>query len=101
LAPVSDQLFCDRPGPDDPGGLGAEESGIERTGPTQANLIAIQQGTRWAEVGPYYDWTNDPVTRRNRPVRLENRAPELAEEAGCGNTALAERFGRRNHVSGG
>jgi hypothetical protein len=62
VGPVSDQLFCDRPGPDDPGGLGAEESGIERTGPTQMILIAIQQGTHWAEVGRYYDRTNDPVT---------------------------------------
>ena len=26
---------CDRPDPDDPGGLGAEESETERTGPTQ------------------------------------------------------------------
>jgi hypothetical protein len=28
-------LPCDRPDPDGPGGLGAEESGTERTGPTQ------------------------------------------------------------------
>ncbi len=25
-------------------------------------LLAIQQGTRLAEVGRYYDWANDPVT---------------------------------------
>ena len=54
--------LCDRPDPDDPGGLGAEESGIERTGPTQVILIATQRGTRLAEVGRYYDSANDPVT---------------------------------------
>jgi hypothetical protein len=53
---------ANRPGPDDPGGLGAEESGIERTGPTQYCLVAIQRGGRWAEVGQYYDSANDPVT---------------------------------------
>jgi hypothetical protein len=54
LAQCGDKL-CTRPDPDDPGGLGAEESGIERTGPTQWFLLAIQQGVRWAEVGRYYD----------------------------------------------
>jgi len=54
LAQYGDKL-CARPDPDDPGGLGAEESGIERTGPTQCFLLAIQQGVRWAEVGRYYD----------------------------------------------
>ena len=53
---------ANRPDPDDPGGLGAEKSGIERTGPTQGFLVAIQQGGRWAEVGRYYDSANDPVT---------------------------------------
>ena len=53
---------ANRPDPDDPGGLGAEESGVERTGPTQGFLVAIQKGGRWAEVGRYYDSTNDPVT---------------------------------------
>src|SRR4051812_13584721 len=47
---------CDRPDPDDPGGLGAEESGTERTGPTQWFLLAIQLGGRLSEVGPYYDF---------------------------------------------
>jgi hypothetical protein len=47
---------ANRPDPDDPGGLGAEESGIERTGPTQDCCFAIQQGGRWAEVGQYYDF---------------------------------------------
>ena len=53
---------ANRPDPDDPGGLGAEESGTERTGPTQDFFVAIQQGGRWAEVGRYYDSANDPVT---------------------------------------
>ena len=48
-------LFYARPDPDDPGGLGAEESGIERTGPTQYSFVATQEGGRWAEVGRYYD----------------------------------------------
>jgi hypothetical protein len=55
LVQSPDQFFCDRPDPDDPGGLGAEESGIERTGPTQMILVAIQRGTHWAEVGRHYD----------------------------------------------
>jgi hypothetical protein len=53
---------ANRPDPDGPGGLGAEESGTERTGPTQDFLVAIQQGGRLAEVGPYYDSANVPVT---------------------------------------
>jgi hypothetical protein len=32
-------IFCDRPGSDDLGGLGAEESETERTGPTQCPLF--------------------------------------------------------------
>ncbi len=35
LVQYGDKLPANRPGPDDPGGLGAEESGTERTGPTQ------------------------------------------------------------------
>jgi hypothetical protein len=62
LAQYGDKLPANRPDPDDPGGLGAEESGTERTGPTQDYLVAIQQGGRWAEVGRYYDYSNDPVT---------------------------------------
>src|ERR1700749_3748063 len=57
-----DKLAANRPDPDNPGGLGAEESGAERTGSTQAHLLAIQHGGRWAEVGRYYDSANDPVT---------------------------------------
>ena len=37
---------ANRPDPDDPGGLGAEESGTERTGPTRDILFAIQKGGR-------------------------------------------------------
>ncbi|MDA9399518.1 hypothetical protein XH79_12270 [Bradyrhizobium sp. CCBAU 45389] len=33
----------------DPGGLGAEESGTERTGSTHIVLFAMQGGRRWAE----------------------------------------------------
>ena len=53
---------ANRPDPDGPGGLGAEESGTERTGPTQDFVIAIRKGGRLAEVGPYYDSANVPVT---------------------------------------
>src|SRR6185437_10170172 len=69
LAQYGDKLTANRPGPDDPGGLGAEESGAERTGPTQDCLVATQRGGRLAEVGRYYDSANDPVTacfRSNR-----------------------------------
>jgi hypothetical protein len=63
LAQYGDKLSpANRPDPDDPGGLGAEESGAERTGSTQDYLLAIQHGGRWAEVGRYYDSANDPVT---------------------------------------
>ena len=73
LAQYGDKLSsANRPDPDDPGGLGAEESGAERTGSTQEYLLAIQLGGRWAEVGQYYDSANDPVTayfRRDSPAR--------------------------------
>ena len=51
-----------RPDPDGPGGLGAEESGTERTGPTQCPLFAVPRGGRLSEIRPYYDSNNDPVT---------------------------------------
>jgi len=73
LAQYGDKLLCDRPDPDDPGGLGAEESGIERTGPTQWILLAIQRGSRLAEVGRYYDSANDPVTACFPPDMLTRR----------------------------
>ncbi len=56
LAQYGGKLPANRPDPDDPGGLGAEESGTERTGPTQGSCLAIQLGGRWAEVGRYYDF---------------------------------------------
>ena len=55
-------LLANRPDPDDPGGLGAEESGVERTGPTRAIVVATQKGGRWAEIGRHYDSANDTVT---------------------------------------
>ena len=85
-----------RPDPDDPGGLGAEESGTERTGPTQDCLVAIQQGGRWAEVGRYYDSANDPVTamilaigvsgRRSGRARISTRPPRPS----CSRAPLAQ-----------
>jgi hypothetical protein len=74
VGPSHGSILCARPGPDDPGGLGAEESGIERTGPTQVILIAIQRGTRWAEVGRYYDSANDPVTASTARFHRKSRA---------------------------
>ena len=38
-----------------PGGLGAEESGAERTGSTHTSLFAMQGGGPWAEKRRYYD----------------------------------------------
>src|ERR1700730_14233673 len=65
---------ANRPDPDGPGGLGAEESGTERTGSTQDSLVARQRGGRWAEVGQQYDSANDPVTRYFRIFeRRDNR----------------------------
>ena len=58
---------ANRPDPDGPGGLGAEESGTEGTGSTQAFLFAAQRGARLAEVGQQYDSSNDPVTPDFRP----------------------------------
>jgi hypothetical protein len=46
LAQYWGMLLANRPDPDDPGGLGAEESGAERTGPTQGPFVAIQKGGR-------------------------------------------------------
>ena len=79
---------ANRPDPDDPGGLGAEESGAERTGPTQDFLFATQKGGRWAEVGQYYDSANDPVTpcfrlemRRGRSVPRQARTALLQRKS--------------------
>src|SRR5437588_9326324 len=66
---------CDRPEPDDPGGLGAEESGTERTGPTHDLLFAIQRGSRWAEVWRHYDSANDRVTPCFQALAARDRSP--------------------------
>ena len=63
MAQYGDKLSANRPDPDDPGGLGAEESGIERTGPTQNFLVATQQGGRLTKIGQHYDSANDTVTK--------------------------------------
>src|ERR1700759_5837005 len=86
---------ANRPDPDDPGGLGAEESGAERTGPTQEYLLATQRGGRLAEVGRYYDSANDPVTACFRSGGTFRRVPNRISI----NIALAVRAGRRNHVN--
>src|SRR5258707_12195140 len=54
---------ANRPDPDGPGGLGAEESGTERTGSTQDLLVASQRGGRWADRGQEYDSSNVPGSR--------------------------------------
>src|SRR3981081_662374 len=59
---------ANRPDPDGPGGLGAEESGTERTGSTQDSFVASHGGKRWAEVGQQYDSANVPVTRCVRGI---------------------------------
>src|SRR3954447_9844476 len=46
---------ANRPDPDGPGGLGAEESGTERTGSTHTGLFAMQGGSRLAEKRRHYD----------------------------------------------
>ena len=76
-------LLANRPDPDDPGGLGAEESGTERTGPTQDFLFAIQQGGRWAEVGRYYDSANDAVTLPIGLVPPKVEGPDARREPGA------------------
>jgi hypothetical protein len=80
LAQYGDKLSANRPDPDDPGGLGAEESGAERTGPTQDSLFATQKGGRWAEVGQYYDSANDPVTRWFK-LKMDADDPSRAKPA--------------------
>src|SRR3977135_4410962 len=85
--PSGDKFPANRPDPDDPGGLGAEESGTERTGPTQCALVAVQMGGRLSEIGPYYDSANDPVT-----------ANLAAEFIHLRHGPLAAAHSRRNHV---
>ena len=82
---------ANRPDPDDPGGLGAEESGTERTGPTQCLFFAVRVGGRLSEIGPYYDSNNDPVTDDFRRANLGNLRHD----------PLAAARSRRNHVGRG
>jgi hypothetical protein len=88
---------ANRPDPDGPGGLGAEESGAERTGPTQDCLFATRKGGRRAEVGRYYDSANVPVTLALFPA-VEMSCGRSAREAGT--APLAEQVSRRDHVVG-
>jgi len=63
---------CDRPDPDGPGGLGAEESGTERTGSTQNQLSQMGAAGGWRKWGSNMMYFNDPVTRHfpgMRPIR--------------------------------
>ena len=85
---------ANRPDPDDPGGLGAEESGAERTGPTQDFLFATRKGGRRAEVGRYYDSANVPVTLCFRPEISRGRSVARRSRHG----PLAEEVSRRDHV---
>jgi hypothetical protein len=99
---------ANRPDPDNPGGLGAEESGVERTGPTHPLLFAIQMGSRWAEIGQYYDSTNDPVTAYFRSGQdppgqsaragIRTAAPRRLFLSDGATAPLAAARGWRNHV---
>jgi hypothetical protein len=52
VGPVSGiKPLCDRPDPDGPGGLGAEESGTERTGSTQNHLSQLGTAGGWRKWG--------------------------------------------------
>ncbi|MEA2897089.1 MAG: hypothetical protein QOJ84_2704 [Bradyrhizobium sp.] len=75
--------LANRPDPDDPGGLGAEESGTERTGPTQWLVVAVQVGGRLSEIGRYYDSANDPVTA-NPSVNFYISATALLQRRAVG-----------------
>ena len=95
LAQCGDKLPANRPDPDDPGGLGAEESGIERTGPTQDSLFATHEGGRLAEVGQYYDFLYYPVTADSRSKRVAD-GPFVCKFRSLGPLAAAR--GWRDHV---
>jgi len=84
---------ANRPDPDDPGGLGAEESGTERTGPTQCLLFASRHGFGWAEVGRYCDSSNDPVTAKMAALAVKDLHEMIAAPKG----PLAAARSRRNH----
>ena len=49
-------------------GLGAEESGTERTGSTHCPFVGVQHGVRLAEFGQHYDLPNLSVMRLRRRV---------------------------------
>jgi hypothetical protein len=50
-SPLGDFAPCDRPDPDGPGGLGAEESGTERTGSTQNHISQMATAGGWRKWG--------------------------------------------------
>src|SRR5690349_10159924 len=50
---------CDRPDPDGPGGLGAEESGTERTGSTQNHLSQVGTAGGWRKWGRSEEHTSE------------------------------------------
>ncbi len=79
---------ANRPDPDGPGGLGAEESGTERTGPTQDLFVATRKGGRLAEVGRYYDSSNVPVTSISGDQAIRSRVNSIAG-ASCSRARLA------------
>jgi hypothetical protein len=55
------------PGPlQTPGGWGAEESGAREQAGPRGHTISVQQGTRWAEFRPHYDFLNDFVSDRDK-----------------------------------
>ena len=81
---------ANRPDPDGPGGLGAEESGTERTGPTQYRFFAGHGGGRWAEVGQQYDSANVPVTRCVPRHRTIHRDFRRIYNGPCGARRLAQ-----------
>ena len=52
LSLVPDVVYAaNRPDPDGPGGLGAEESGTERTGPTQDSFSQSSTAVAWRKLG--------------------------------------------------
>src|SRR5438045_8828992 len=84
------QVVRHRPDPHDPGGLGAEESGTERTGPTHDLLFAIQRGSRWAEVWRHYDSANDRVTPCFQALAARDRSPGAPTNSQIGRASCRE-----------
>jgi hypothetical protein len=81
---------ANRPDPDGPEGLGAEESGTERTGSTQDCFVASHGGKRWAEVGQQYDSSNVPVTRCVHGIPQPVAALIVIQWASCSARRLAQ-----------